>query len=115
MATLFIGLICLCVSHAQTITNIGGVFDPSYPSEYNAFMQAIADINSNTVNNAEIFNGMTFNASYVIQSSSSNIKDTAAMLSTDVSIVIGPRYSKQAERLSPLFTLTKTPYISYRA
>eukprot|EP01083_Nonionella_stella_P108554 315828_1 len=115
MATIFIGLICLCVSHAQTITNIGGIFDPSYPSEYDAFMQAIADINSNTVNNAEIFNGMTFNASYVIQSSSSNIKDTAAMLSTDVSIVIGPRYSKQAERLSPLFTLTKTPYISYRA
>ena len=37
------------------------------------------------------------------------------MLASDVSIVIGPRYSKSAERVSPLFELTKIPYISYRA
>ena len=108
-------LLCLCsilisIKYAQIIINIGGIFDPLYPSEREAFLQAIDDINIDGT-----FSGITFNPSYIINSTSSNIKETANMLASDVSIVIGPRYSKSAEQISPLFELTKVPFISYRA
>lgn len=97
-------------AYTQTIINIGGIFDPLYPSERQAFLQAIEDINLDAT-----FNGITFTPSYIINSTSSNIKETANMLANNVSVVIGPRYSKSAEQISPLFELTKVPFISYRA
>lgn len=107
---LFLSLI-LPIFTLSKVLNIGGIFDPSYPSEKAAFEQAIQDVNDDN----NLFNDFEFVGSYVIDSESSNIKETANMLSTNVSIVIGPRYSKSAEQLSPLFELSRTPYISYRA